>query len=562
MYRRTKHCTISTKHSNHHDLFPGFKSPSFRKMHLYHVITALSIILFLTGPCFQSAAHPAAIGTAAHKSDLQALTRITGIVHYYSPNPFTAGWNSFDWFFIEYSRFKALEQGQTLETVLQPYLEVLASDATLTRQPQPGTRTLADGLQTEEYRYWLHHGSGEVQIPSYARLFMKELRDYRPFYKELVQCTPSPAPELPRPDSIYSFRVSDSLWLNLPLAESAAAFSKKATAGLCKGAERQWKQALRSYGGNKRRQLQGILGEKAFRMADIAARWNIVQHFYPYHEEDGLQWEDHLPEMIEAVDTLKNGILSREDILSYHEAVVRTMGPVRDAHLDISASLHPGFGIVSYYLAEANTTAAPAADTAGTEAEVRAEIIDSILIFNPSLTMECYEEFLPYLDSIIAGEYRAVAFDLREYPALDFDRVLAHLTDSALNTAPLFHTPLSCFPDRMHLRWDSRDDFVRPAAPRIDLPVYFLCGPESMSWCETVLMLVKGYGLGTVIGSSTTGTNGDASTFQLPAFPFRMTAVKAVNLDGSRHHGTGVQPDIPAEIGSYEDAVRIIENML
>ena len=174
--------------------------------------------------------------------------------------------------------------------------------------------------------------------------------------------------------------------------------------------------------------------------------------------------------------------------------------------------------------------------------------------------MECYEEFLPYLDSIIAGEYRAVAFDLREYPALDFDRVLAHLTDSALNTAPLFHTPLPCFPDRMHLRWDSRDDFVRPAAPRIDLPVHFLCGPESMSWCETVLMLVQGYGLGTIIGSPTTGTNGDASTFPLPAFPFRMTAVKAVNLDGSRHHGTGVQPDIPAEIGGYEDAVRIIED--
>lgn len=394
MYRRTKH-------SNHHDLFPGFKSPSFRKMHLYHVITALSIILFLTGPCLQSAAHPAAKGTAAHKSDLHALTRITGIVRYYSPNPYTAGWNSFDWFFIEYSRFKALEQGQTLETVLQPYLEVLAPDATLTRQPQPVTRPLADGLPAEEYRYWQHHGSGEVQIPSYARIFMKELRDYRPFYKELVQCTPSPAPELPRPDSIYSFRVSDSLWLNLPLAESAAAFSKKATAGLRKDAERQWRQALRSYGGNKRRQLQGILGEKAFRMADIAARWNIVQHFYPYHEEDGLQWEAHLPEMIEAVDTLKNGILSREDILTYHAAVVRTMGPVRDAHLDISASLHPGFGIVSYYLAEANTTAAPAADTAGTEAEVRAEVIDSILIFNPSLTMECYEEFLPYLGTVV-----------------------------------------------------------------------------------------------------------------------------------------------------------------
>lgn len=165
MYRRTKHCTISTKHTNHHDLFPGFKSPSFRKMHLYHVITALSIILFLTGPCLQSAAHPAAKGTAAHKSDLHALTRITGIVRYYSPNPYTAGWNSFDWFFIEYSRFNALEQGQTLETVLQPYLEVLAPDATLTRQPQPGTRTLADGLPAEESATGCTTAAGKYRFP-------------------------------------------------------------------------------------------------------------------------------------------------------------------------------------------------------------------------------------------------------------------------------------------------------------------------------------------------------------------------------------------------------------
>lgn len=64
-------------------------------------------------------------------------------------------------------------------------------------------------------------------------------------------------------------------------------------------------QTLRSYGGGKREQLLGIMGERAFRMTDIAARWNIVQHFYPYHEEDNLRWESRLPEMLEAVDTLK-----------------------------------------------------------------------------------------------------------------------------------------------------------------------------------------------------------------------------------------------------------------
>ena len=138
-----------------------------RKEHRFinSALTAALPTLLLIGLCLQSAAHPAAKGTAAHKSDLHALTRITGIVRYYSPNPYTAGWNSFDWFFIEYSRFNALEQGQTLETVLQPYLEVLAPDATLTRQPQPGTRTLADGLPAEESATGCTTAAGKYRFP-------------------------------------------------------------------------------------------------------------------------------------------------------------------------------------------------------------------------------------------------------------------------------------------------------------------------------------------------------------------------------------------------------------
>lgn len=505
------------------------------------------------------------------RDDVEALARVSGIVRYYSPDPYTASWDSFDWFFIEYSCFRALEQGMPIEEVLRPYMEILAPNSTLTDSPQPGIRVLSYGKSPEEYSYWLHHGSGEVKIPSYARFLFKEMRNYRPFYRELVPCTAAgddgrtsavSAAELPRPDSVYSFRVGDSLWLNMPLAENAGTFSKKAAETLRKMARKQWRQSLRNYGSGLRDQLSGIMGERAFRMADIAVRWNIVQHFYPYHEEDSLRWASRLQDMIGAVDTLKSGKLSREDLYTYHQAIVKAMSPVRDAHLEIYKVLNPGHGIVSYYLSGNDSTYAAVSGTEGAETEIRAEVIDSILIFNPSLTVQCYDEFLPYLDSIVTRKYRAVVFDLREYPALDFERVLAHLTGTALNTAPLFHIPLSCFPDRRHLRWESHDDFIYPAGPRIELPVYFLCGPGTMSWGETVLMLIQGYGLGTVIGQPTAGTNGDASDHCLPAFTFRMTAVKAVNLDGSRHHGIGVVPDIIAEIGSYEDAVRIISDRL
>ena len=497
--------------------------------------------------------------------NIVSLARATGIVRYYSPNPYTAKWDSFDWFFIEYSLFKALEDGKPLENTLQAYLNVLAPNGTLTRHPEPGKRKIRTG-NIHEYGYWMHHGSGEVQIPAYARILYKHLRDYRPFYKEIIKCTSrqqdtSPADlQTPLPDSIYSLRIGDSLWLNLPIAERTGAFSKKETETLKRNAGKQWKRTMRSYSKKNREQILWITGEKAFRMTDIASRWNTVQHFYPYHEEDSLMWESRLPEMIEAMDTLKTGMLSREDLFALHEAITQAMSPLKDDHLDISLSISPGYGMISYFLAGTNSS--PAQDIAGTGTETRSKAIDSILVFNPSLTPECYGEFLPYLDSIADGKYKAVAFDLREYPALDFEKVMAHMTDSALNTRPLFSTPLSCFPDRTHLQWESRDDFIFPSNPRICIPVYFICGPGTMSWGETVLMIAKGYKLGRIIGLPTAGTNGDVSTFMLPAFPFRMTAIKAVNIDGSRHHGIGIQPDIQAEIEDYRQVARIIRNDL
>ena len=75
-----------------------------------------------------------------------------------------------------------------------------------------------------------------------------------------------------------------------------------------------------------------------------------------------------------------------------------------------------------------------------------------------------------------------------------------------------------------------------------------------MSWAETVLMLVKEYDLGKIIGTPTCGTNGDVTQFRFPAFSVMTTGLHASNIDGSQHHGIGVQPDIWVEI-SAEDHI-------
>lgn len=584
-------------------------------------------------------------GTDCHaSSETEAYARISGIVRYYSPNPYTEKWDNSDWLYIDYCNFSALCGGMTLEEVLDGYLSVFVPNGSLTRTPSPGTRE----IDADEYFHWLHHGCGEVNIPKVARVLSKEYRDYRPFFKELVHCAENGSGEVsayPQADSLYCYRVAEDLYLNMPLAESKEAFSEKETASVLKEAGKQWNASLKQHGSSPRDRILGLIGDRAFRLADMAFRWNVIQHFYPYHQEDSLDWESYLPEMMQAVDTLKNGKRTRSDIKTYYDAVLRAMNPVKDGHLQVYPSLNLG-GMLSFYInyghapvifrmnpATGSIFIADDGDAEvlrvnGVEAsllyedcrhrvnmsndvyaselalkkmtqtadmgdrfviETRAgnlistdtlygtlkhplspeiipdysmKVIDSILVFNPTMSRECYDRFLPCLDSIMAGRYRALVFDLRDYPAYDFDKVLAHLTDTALSTEPLFHVPLSCFPNREHIRWSEPSELIEPALPNISIPVFFLSGSNTISWGETILQLVKGYGLGTVIGAPTAGTNGDATSVPLPMFEFRMTAVKATNVDGSRHHGVGVIPDIYTDSDSFEDFMEIIEGEL
>lgn len=69
------------------------------------------------------------------------------------------------------------------------------------------------------------------------------------------------------------------------------------------------------------------------------------------------------------------------------------MSPVRNAHLEIYKDLNPGYGIVFCYLSEYDSTSAAVSGTDGAEKEIRADVIDSILIFNPSLSrLHCRPE--------------------------------------------------------------------------------------------------------------------------------------------------------------------------
>ena len=75
--------------------------------------------------------------------------------------------------------------------------------------------------------------------------------------------------------------------------------------------------------------------------------------------------------------------------------------------------------------------------------------------------------------------------------------------------------------------------------------IVFLTNEKAISYSESILGYVKNYGLGTIIGKSTAGTNGNINSFKLPGgYNIIWTGMKVTQHDGSQLHGIGIEPDL------------------
>jgi C-terminal processing protease CtpA/Prc len=60
--------------------------------------------------------------------------------------------------------------------------------------------------------------------------------------------------------------------------------------------------------------------------------------------------------------------------------------------------------------------------------------------------------------------------------------------------------------------------------------------------------IVEAYRLGEIVGQPTAGTNGNVNSFELPGgYSIGWTGMRVLKHDGSRHHGVGILPTVPAE---------------
>jgi C-terminal processing protease CtpA/Prc len=87
---------------------------------------------------------------------------------------------------------------------------------------------------------------------------------------------------------------------------------------------------------------------------------------------------------------------------------------------------------------------------------------------------------------------------------------------------------------------------VAPTAPFVG-NVVFLTDGRAVSAAETFMGIVEHGKLGPIVGATTAGTNGNFNPFNLPGgYRLWWTGLKVLKQDGSRHHGVGIVPTVPA----------------
>jgi hypothetical protein len=149
------------------------------------------------------------------------------------------------------------------------------------------------------------------------------------------------------------------------------------------------------------------------------------------------------------------------------------------------------------------------------------------------------------LEAVLSRLVRAkgIVFDYRGYP--NTNAVVPHITPAPV-LMPELLVPEITWPDRQRFSFPARE--APPFSPRLPYlwaKKAFLVDGRAISAAETDLMIVEHYRLGEIVGTPTAGTDGVATSFEVPGgFRIQFTGMKVLKQDGTQFHGVGVRPTI------------------
>jgi hypothetical protein len=160
---------------------------------------------------------------------------------------------------------------------------------------------------------------------------------------------------------------------------------------------------------------------------------------------------------------------------------------------------------------------------------------------------------------------KAVILDMRNYPKDDMIPLIQQLLIKPDTTAWLF-IPQIIYPDHEKITYTDISWPLYPKQPHIGNKIYLLIDASTMSAAESFAGYFKDFGLATIIGQPTAGTNGAATFFKLPGQnDTDFSGMLVTNHDGSKHHLNGIIPDIvvnPTIKGIEEGKDEILERAI
>jgi Peptidase family S41 len=169
-------------------------------------------------------------------------------------------------------------------------------------------------------------------------------------------------------------------------------------------------------------------------------------------------------------------------------------------------------------------------------------INDSIIYFNFSTIS--YSSIDSILLNLAKGE--KIICDFRNYPKGYSERFISHLL--AINDTCSNHwkEPTVLSPNYNNVKYGLNTWHLKKREPRLLNRCVFLIDNGLISYGESIMSTVEHYRLGTIIGDTTAGTNGNVTLVNLPIanISISYTGWHVTKLDGSPFHGVGIIPDI------------------
>lgn len=202
-------------------------------------------------------------------------------------------------------------------------------------------------------QYYYYSGAGKLNIPFWARLFTPGLDNYIPYYKKLLSVSDSCDVGItPTAYQYYTYPITKVKYLNIQHALPQKTFDRKATRRLLSDAKKYWHnhKSTDENLSSRHRYIFGLLSDKAVRIADVTTRWNIIRHFYPYYEEENLDWNRQLE--IYLYKTIEMEHINNLDSLhAWYNMLCRFLNPIKDGHLFVQNDMMIS-NIQSTYLPE------------------------------------------------------------------------------------------------------------------------------------------------------------------------------------------------------------------